>query len=236
MTIKGLNACIETIKTNDNIKKIKIYKNLKIVKKSEIEKLAKNKQIQLVYVDEKNTKAQGIEVIVELELDQTNLENYLVESFSEEKNIILILDRIQDPQNLGAIIRSAAAFNVSAIILPKNNCVSINETVIKTSAGCINYLKIIYVTNISDSIEKLKKADFWIYGTDVENGKNFLDEKFDKKSALVIGNEGSGIRQKVKEKCDIMLNINMKEKINSLNVSVASGIILSKMYNEVFKS
>ena len=108
----------------------------------------------------------------------------------------------------------------------------INETVVKTSTGAIEYVDIVKVTNLSDTINKLKKLDYWVYGAAGEATMNYNEESYPDKVALVLGNEGSGIRKKVREHCDKLIKIPMYGKINSLNVSVATGILLSRIVNK----
>lgn len=110
--------------------------------------------------------------------------------------MVLILDEIQDPRNFGAIIRSAEVFKVDLIIIPERNSVRINETVVKTSTGAIEYVNISKVTNLSDTINKLKKLDYWVYGAAGEASINYNEEDYANKVILVLGNEGSGIRKK----------------------------------------
>ena len=146
-----------------------------------------------------------------------------------EKSIVLILDEIQDPRNFGALIRSAEVFGVKGIIIPERNAVRVNETVVKTSTGAIEHVDIVKVTNISEALLKLKKLDYWVYGAEGEGSKDYSKEKYPSRTALVLGSEGNGIRKKVKENCDVLIKIPMYGKINSLNVSVAGGIILSEI-------
>ena len=122
-------------------------------------------------------------------------------------------------------------FKVDLIIIPERNSVRINETVVKTSTGAIEYVNISKVTNLSDTINKLKKLDYWVYGAAGEASISYNEEDYPDKVVLVLGNEGSGIRKKVREHCDKLIKIPMYGKINSLNVSVASGILLSRIVN-----
>ena len=146
--------------------------------------------------------------------------------FNEE--FVLILDHLEDPHNLGAIIRSAEAAGIKSIIIPKDRSVSVNDTVIKISAGTINNVKIIRVTNLVDAIKKLQKNNFFIYGADMI-GEDLRTYNFDGKKALVIGNEGKGISNVVEKNCDVMIKIPMLGEVNSLNASVAAGILIFKM-------
>ena len=146
----------------------------------------------------------------------------------KEEEFVLILDHLEDPHNFGAIIRTAEAAGVKSIIIPKDRSVSVNDTVIKTSVGTTANVKIIKVTNIADSIKKLQDKGYFVYGTDM-NGKDCREINFDGKKVLIIGNEGKGMSNIVTSKCDEIIKIPMKGEVNSLNASVAAGILLFKM-------
>ena len=139
---------------------------------------------------------------------------------------VVILDHIEDPHNLGAIIRTCEASGVDGIILPKNRSVSVNSTVMKTSAGALDNVKIANVSNINNTIDKLKKMGFWIVGTDMENATDYRKIDYRGKIALVIGSEGFGMSRIVRESCDFIATIPMYGKVNSLNASVASAIMI----------
>ena len=143
----------------------------------------------------------------------------------KEDPLLVILDHVEDPHNLGAIIRTCEAAGVDGIILPKNRSVEVNATVMKTSAGALEYVKIAQVTNIAQTMKELKRKGFWIVGTDMD-GMNYSDIDYKGKMALVIGNEGKGMSRIVKENCDFIASIPMIGKINSLNASVAAGIMI----------
>ncbi len=143
----------------------------------------------------------------------------------KEECFIVILDHIEDPHNLGAIIRTVEASGADGIILPINRSVSVNETVMKTSVGALYNVKIASVTNLNNTIKKLKKEGFWIVGTDMD-GTLYTEIKYPKKTALIIGSEGFGMTRIVKESCDFIASIPMHGKVNSLNASVAAGIMI----------
>lgn len=149
----------------------------------------------------------------------------LEELITGENPLIVILDHIEDPHNLGAIIRTCEAAGVSGIILPKDRSVSVNSTVIKVSTGAIDYMKIAQVTNLNTTIKYLKKEGFWIVGTDM-NGTDYSKIDYSGKCAIVIGNEGKGLARMVRESCDFIVSIPMQGKTNSLNASVAAGIVI----------
>jgi 23S rRNA (guanosine2251-2'-O)-methyltransferase len=142
---------------------------------------------------------------------------------------VLILDSIQDPRNLGACLRSALAFEFDAVIINKDGSSPINEYVFKTSVGAILNLNIFYVTNLSRSINTLKDIGFWVLGLDGNGEGSIFSEKFSSKTAVVLGSEGSGIRKLVKENCDHLIKIPISNKIESLNISVAAGIIMYEL-------
>lgn len=138
---------------------------------------------------------------------------------------VILLDQIQDPHNLGAIIRSAAALGVSAVLLPKNRQVGITATVYKTSAGAVGQLPIIQVGNVHNAIERLKKAGFWVAGLTAEGRTKLWDESFSEPFVLVIGGEGTGLRRQTEDDCDITLAIPMMNEVESLNASVAAALV-----------
>ena len=146
-----------------------------------------------------------------------------------EKPFIVILDHIEDPHNFGAIIRTCESAGVDGIIIPKDRSVSINSTVMKTSAGALNNVKICKVTNLSRTIDELKNRGLWIFGTNVSNSISYNSVDYDIPLALVIGSEGFGISKLINDKCDYIINIPMKGKVNSLNASVAAGILIYKI-------
>ena len=141
-------------------------------------------------------------------------------------DVVVILDHLEDPHNLGAIIRTCEAAGIRSIILPKDRQVQINATVMKTSVGTLDNMNMISVTNLVNSINKLKDNGFWIVGTALENSVDFKTIDYSGKIALVIGNEGSGISNIVANNCDFLAKIPMYGKTNSLNASVAAGIMI----------
>lgn len=140
-------------------------------------------------------------------------------------DVIVIIDHLEDPHNLGAIIRTCEAAGITDIIIPKDRSVGVNSTVMKTSAGCLDRVKICQVTNVVQTIAYLKKQGYWIIGTDME-GTDYKKIDYQGKIVIIIGNEGKGISRLVKESCDFVASIPMYGIVNSLNASVAAGIIL----------
>ncbi|MGL4534448.1 MAG: 23S rRNA (guanosine(2251)-2'-O)-methyltransferase RlmB [Fusobacteriaceae bacterium] len=233
-SIIGVNPVIEVLQNKEReIEKIELFKGLKDEKVKLIKQLASERNIKIYVTDKKRENSQGVEAIV-IEHDYyVEMGEFLEKLAKNEKNIVLVLDGIQDPRNFGALIRSAEIFGVKGIIIPERNAVKINETVIKTSTGAIEYVDIVKVTNISDALEKLKKLGFWVYGAEGDGNKYYYEEKYPQQTALVMGSEGFGIRKRVKDTCDVLVKIPMHGKINSLNVSVAGGIILSEISKSI---
>lgn len=139
---------------------------------------------------------------------------------------LLILGELQDVQNVGSIIRTAAAFGISGILIPEHNQAQINGTVVKISSGTAFTIPLVKIGNINNTIEKLKEKRFWIYGLDAAGEKTIYEEKYTEASCFIIGNEGEGIRQKTKEACDMLLNIPISANVESLNASVSTAISL----------
>lgn len=147
---------------------------------------------------------------------------------AEERNqkpFIIICDEIEDPHNLGAIVRTAEACGVHGIIIPKRRSASLNATVAKAASGALEYMPVARVTNIASTIDELKKRGVWIFGADMD-GEDYTETDFDVPCAIVIGNEGSGIGALTAKKCDKIISLPMCGKINSLNASVAAGVLM----------
>ncbi|MBR2712996.1 MAG: 23S rRNA (guanosine(2251)-2'-O)-methyltransferase RlmB [Bacilli bacterium] len=162
------------------------------------------------------------------------IEDYKFKKIEDIKDMkfIIMLDHLEDPHNLGAIIRTSECAGVDAIIIPKKRSVQINSTVMKVSAGALNNVDIIEVSSLAQTIDKIKEYGYWVYGTDMEDSVNYTDVKYDRKTCLIIGSEGNGISRLVREKCDFIIRIPMKGKINSLNASVAAGIAIYEVVRQ----
>lgn len=153
---------------------------------------------------------------------------------SEKKGtlpFLIICDEIEDPHNLGAIIRTAEAAGADGIIIPKRRSAALTATVHKTSAGAASWLPVARVSNLGAAIDRLKKEGIWIYGTDM-HGSPYSETKFDGAAALVIGSEGKGMSRLIKEKCDFLVKLPMLGKITSLNASVAAGIFMYEVVRQ----
>lgn len=222
MYIYGKNVAIETINNKEKIKKAFIYKNFT---DNEILNELKKQNIYIKYL-EKNEMDKMIDGLHQgIILEVNDFEYNDIDEMIEDDSLIVILDHIEDPHNFGAIIRTCEAAGVKGIIIPKDRSVEVNATVIKVSTGAIKNMKIAQVTNLNRTIEYLKKEGFWIVGTDME-GTNYYDIDYKGKIAIVIGNEGNGMSRLVSENCDFIAKIPMKGTTNSLNASVATGIVV----------
>ena len=170
-------------------------------------------------------------VAAELKPYQTvSLEEIIFKAKKKEKKIIVMLDNINDPHNLGAILRSADVFEAAGVILPKHNSVSLNATVAKTSAGAINYVPVAVVNNLNQAIKTLKDEGYWVVSTDGSATISYSSIKYDFPVVVVIGSEGKGVSSLVLKNSDYIVKIPQFGHVNSLNASVAAGILLAEVH------
>lgn len=161
-----------------------------------------------------------------------NLYEIINDSKKSQYPLLLILDSIQDTHNVGAILRTAECSGVDGIIITKHNSAPISETVVKTSAGASEHVKIAQVNNLAQTIDELKQNGFWIVGSYLEGAKDYTTVDYKIPIALIVGNEEKGIRKLTADKCDHLVRIPMKGKIQSLNVSVATGVLLFEIFRQ----
>jgi len=233
MIVSGRNNVKEILKNfekNFGIKKAVLQNNFQ---ENDILSLLKMRKIPIIYEEKAklDTLAKNNHQGVILEVGDYNYVSLDSIIKGKEKCKILILDHLEDPHNLGAIVRTVEASGLDGIILPINRSVSVNETVMKTSVGALYNVKICQVTNLTNTIKYLQKNGFWIYGASME-GEKYSDIKFSDKSCLIIGNEGNGLARIIRESCDYIVSIPMNGKVNSLNASVAAGILIYEMVKE----
>ena len=157
----------------------------------------------------------------------------VIQRCNERSGVILVLDHLQDPQNLGACLRTAECAGVQAVVLPRDSACPINQTVYKVASGAVETLKIVHVSNIVSVLKKFKKNGFWVYGTAEQGTQNLYDCSFDGKIVLVMGNEGQGMRRLTAETCDFLIQVPVSGSISSLNVSVAAGIFLYEIRRQL---
>ena len=225
MYIYGRNVCKKKVLDNDKVNHAYLKENFN---DREILELLKKSNIRYTFLQNKimDKKVDGNHQGIILDVDdiKTYDLDYVI-NLKKNNPLIVILDHIEDPHNFGAIIRTCECAGVDYIIIPRNRSVSVNSTVYKTSCGALANVKIIEVVNLTNTITKLKDLGFWVYGAEA-NGKNYSNIKFDTKTCLVIGSEGHGLKQIVTKNCDEIISLPMKGKINSLNASVACGILI----------
>ncbi len=231
--IEGRNSVIELLESKKDINKIFVTKGERHGSINKILAMAKERNVIIVEKDKKQMEQmaqtpnhQGVIAIVP-PFEYCEIEDILENAkIKNEDPFVLILDGIEDPHNLGSIIRTAETAGVHGIIIPKRRAASVNSTVSKVSAGAVEHIKIARVTNISDSIQKLKDNGLWICGTDIDAKNYYYDQDLKGPLGIVIGNEGQGMSEKVKKNCDFLVKIPMKGKVTSLNASVSTGIVV----------
>ena len=240
--IEGRNSVLELLESDKDINKIFVERGEKHGSINKIIAMAKDKKIVIVEVDRnkldqmsESENHQGVIAIVP-PFNYCEVEDIILEAKDRnEKPFILILDGIEDPHNLGAIIRTAETAGVHGIIIPKRRACGVNSTVYKVASGAVEHMKIARVNNINDTIKYLKENDIWIYGTAIEATKYYYQEDLKGALAIVIGNEGEGMSRLVRENCDVLLKIPMKGSITSLNASVSAGIVMYEAVKQRMK-
>ena len=231
--VEGRNSVLELLESNRDINKIFVAKGEKHGSINKILSIAKEKRIVIVEADRQklnqmseSNNHQGVIAIVP-PYDYCEVEDILdCANGKNEKPFILILDGIEDPHNLGSIIRTAETAGVHGVIIPKRRAASVNATVSKSSAGAVEHVKIARVNNINETIKYLKEEGLWICGTDGDAKDYYYNQNLKGALAIVIGSEGFGMSKLVKENCDFLVKIPMKGKITSLNASVSAGIVI----------
>ncbi len=231
--IEGRNSVIELLESGRDINRILVAKGEKHGSIHKIIAMAKERKILINEIERNKLNQmaqtpnhQGVIAIVP-PFNYCEVEDILeVAKQKNEKPFLLLLDGIEDPHNLGSIIRTAETAGVHGIIIPKRRAASVNSTVNKVSAGAVSYMKIARVNNLNETIRYLKEQDIWICGTDADTKIEYTKQDYKMPIAIVIGSEGFGMSRLVKENCDFLVKIPMKGKITSLNASVSAGIIM----------
>lgn len=230
--IYGRKPVLEVLRSGKKIEKILIDKNLSRSKINEILTQAKKLRIPVEKISAKLLfkitgieKNQGIAAIIP-SFEYASLSDILAISVKrQEPHFLALLDGIEDPHNLGAIIRSAEGAGVHGIIIPERRAVGVTATVAKTSAGALAYVPIAQVSNLNYTIDSLKKQNIWVIGADQNAQKIYYEADFTLPMGIVIGSEGKGLHRLVKEKCDFLVKIPMYGQVNSLNASVAAALL-----------
>ena len=220
MRIFGKNSLREALNDPKKIKKVYLSE---IFKDKELLNLIKEKKVRYEIMsssslDKIEPKNQGIMAVID-DFEYSDFKSML------NDNIIIVLDHIEDPHNFGAIIRTVEAAGIKSIIIPKDRSVDVNSTVMKTSSGALNYVNIARVTNLNNTINELKKNNYFVYGAEA-NGQDYKQVSYAQKVVLVIGSEGHGLSSLIRKSCDSIVSLPMNGHVNSLNASVASAILI----------
>lgn len=237
MLIEGKNAIREAIENNLTINKIMIDKNIQ-GRKDEIIALASANKIKFEFVpklvlDKKSKTAHHQGYIADaVEFSYSGIEDILsLAKNRQEMPFIVLLDGIEDPHNFGAIIRSCECAGVHGIIIPKNRACQVNETVLRTSTGAITNMLIAKVTNLKEAIKQLKNEGVWIFSAET-GGENIYTKNLNLPIGVVIGSEGFGTKKSIQDMCDGIITLPLKGKVNSLNASVACGIVIFEILRQ----
>ena len=231
--VEGRNSVIELLESGKDINKIFIQSGEKHGSINKIIAIAKERKIVITQVDKNKINQmaqtqnhQGVIAVVP-PFDYCEVEDILIEAKTRQEDcFVVILDGIEDPHNLGSIIRTAETAGVHGIIIPKRRAVAVNSTVNKVSAGAVEHMKIARVNNLNETIKYLKEQGLWICGTDMDTKTYYYQQDLTGPIGIVIGSEGFGMSRLVKENCDFLVKIPMKGKITSLNASVSAGIVI----------
>ena len=241
-TIEGRNAVIEAFRSGKTIDKLYILDGCQDGPVMTIKREAKKQGTMMKFVDKERLdqmsetgKHQGV-IAVAAAYEYAEIEDlFALAEKKGEAPFFILLDNIEDPHNLGAIIRTANLAGAHGVIIPKNRAVGLTATVARTSAGALNYTPVAKVTNLARTIEDLKEKGMWFVCADM-GGTTMYDLNLTGSIGLVIGNEGEGVSRLVKEKCDMIASIPMKGDIDSLNASVAAGVLAYEIVRQRIKS
>ncbi len=236
--IIGRNPVAEALKSGREINKILVAKGDREGSIKKIIKIARDEKIVLQEVDRhkldqisEGESHQGVIAYIAA-YEYADLKTVIDGIGDRDHQFVVVLDGINDPHNLGSIIRTGNASGVDAVVIPKRRAVGLTSTVAKTSVGAIEYVPVCRVVNIANTVEWLQSQGFWVSCVDMDGDRTFYEADFKGKVALVIGGEGTGVSKLVKEKCDFVVNIPMKGEVSSLNASVASAILMYEVMKQ----
>ncbi len=236
MKVEGRNAVYELLKTDKEIEKILVQKDLKDEASKRLINVIRSHKVKLQpvdkYVIEKESESKRNQGFIAYVSDYKyfDLED-IVDACADKDGLVVVLNEILDPHNLGSIIRVCECAGADGIIIGKDRSASVSDTVMRISAGALNHIKVAKVTNVNTAIDKLKENGFWVYGAELGGG-NIYKSNLTGKICLVIGGEDSGVKRLTKEKCDGVISIPMFGKVNSLNASVACGIAVYEVVRQ----
>lgn len=238
--LAGINSIVEALKGRRKIDKILVQENRQEGKRmTELLQLASKKGVYVQTVEKSRLDKlytignhQGIIALVDA-YQYSSLEEVLeYAALGNQAPFLLILDGIEDPRNFGAIVRTAEGAGVHGIIVPKHHSVTVNETVARASAGAIEYMPIVQVANLVNTIKGLKEQGMWVIGADMAAQDDYFSLSLPAPTVLVIGGEGKGLKRLVKENCDLLLKIPMQGQLNSLNASVAAALLIYEVFRQ----
>jgi 23S rRNA (guanosine2251-2'-O)-methyltransferase len=233
----GINPVTETLKANpDRIERICIERGQRNPRIQELIELARQRNVRISFEEKSwlDRKAQG-ERHQGILCFAAEMTTYSVDEILEQAKppgLLVVLDGIEDPHNLGAILRSAEAAGVDGVILPQHRSTSLSATVVKASAGAASHIKLARATNIAQLIELMKKRGFWVVGLDAGSDQPIWKTDLTVPTAIVLGNEGSGLHTLVKQKCDFLVFLPIRGNVGSYNVSVAAGMALYEVLRQ----
>lgn len=236
--VAGVNSIMEALRGKRRVHKIFLQEGRGGKRIEDLLSLARKKGIFFQYVDKQRLDGmytianhQGVVALVD-QYEYSSLEEILeLAAIKGEPPFVLILDGLEDPQNLGSIIRTAECAGVHGIVIPQHNSAEITPAVVRASAGAVEHILVARVTNLVSCIKELKKQGLWIIGADME-GRTYFETSLPDPTALIIGGEGTGIRKLVRQNCDILVSIPMRGAVSSLNASVAAGLIIYEVIRQ----
>ena len=236
MKVEGRNSIYELLKTNKEIDKILVQKDLKDDASKRLINIIRSHKLKLQpvdkYVIEKESESKRHQGFIAYVSDYKYFDiEDILDDCTEPDSLVVILNEILDPHNLGSIIRVLECAGANGLIIGKDRSASVNDTVMRISAGALNHVKVARVTNINTAIDTLKDNGFWVYGAEV-GGQSIYKANLTGKICLVIGGEDSGVKRLTKEKCDGIISIPMNGKVNSLNASVACGVAVYEVIRQ----
>lgn len=235
--VYGKNAVMQTLKGSRRVEKALLMEGAPF---PQVQPLLQQRRIPVERVSRRtldqrcgSSHHQGIALLCE-DYRTWTVEEMLQRIPQGKLATLVVLDELEDPHNLGAVLRTCDAIGADGVILKKNRSVSLNATVAKVSTGAIETVPVAMVTNLSQTLKQLKEKGFWIYGADMDQAQDYRQPAFDTPVVLVIGSEGKGISRLVKEQCDVMLKLPMRGSVSSLNASVACAVLLYQIDSRRF--
>lgn len=232
--IAGRKPVMEALRAGTRIEKIVFLQGVQGNVIEELRKFATTKGVKVEQAGRPEFRllatdatTQGVVAIVGTQKEYTDIDGMLeIAASRNEKCMLLILDEIEDPQNLGALVRTADCAGVHGVVIPRHHAASVTATVVKTSAGATEHVAMAEIINVVNTLRDLKEKGFWVIGLDAGGERSYTDVDYTTPVGIVVGNEGKGIRRLVREHCDHLVNIPMYGRVRSLNASVAGALVM----------